>query len=232
MFHFKHFSLSDEKSAMKVGMDAVLLGTWVNVPLSGSILDIGTGTGILALMMAQRSSADIDAVEIDEGSAEEALQNIELSPWKERISIFPLDVREFATNPSRSYDLIISNPPFFSNSLKSLDDNRNKARHDVKLPLEIFMSSVHNLLSQTGKLAVIVTVESHSRWVREASAIGLYPVRKSSVVSKQGKKANRIMLEFQRGFHDCDESTLMVCDGNGQYTEAYKSLTADFYLGL
>ena len=233
MFYFKQFSLSDEKSALKIGTDAVLLGAWAEVTEVDSILDIGTGSGILALMMAQRTKARIDAVEIDTDTAKQARQNIAISPWPGRIRIHVASFQEFANIQIQSYDLIISNPPYFSNSLKSPDPGRSRARHDDSLPVNEFMSGIGKLLADSGQLVVIIPFEARNSWIMEASLHALMPCRMASVFPRQGKPPSRLMIEFRKGKNNAfQEEEIVIRDLNGNYTDHYKRLTYNFYLGL
>jgi tRNA1Val (adenine37-N6)-methyltransferase len=233
MFHFKQFSLSDDRTAMKVGTDAVLLGSWVAINQVNSILDVGTGSGILALMMAQRFLTWIDAVEIDAATAEEASQNFALSPWTDLLHIHAAPFQDFATHENLSYDLIISNPPFFTNALKPPEQERCKARHDDLLPVDELLYGVNQLLSDSGKLAIIIPFESGNTWTKKASIFGLVPTRRATVIPRQGKPSSRLMLEFQRfpGSLIQDE-TILIRNLDGSYSDQYKKLTSDFYLGL
>ncbi|NVO18979.1 MAG: methyltransferase [Bacteroidetes bacterium] len=232
MFHFKQFSLSDEKSAMKIGMDAVLLGAWANLPVSGNILDIGTGTGIIALMMAQRCNALIDAVEINKDAADEAIENVTLSPWAGRVKIYHSPIQSFAKDSSSAYELILCNPPFFSKSLKSPLENRNAARHNDLLPLNELMQSIQQMLAPTGRFAIIIPSGLINSWINSAASFGLNFSRSVAVISRQGKEANRHLVEFQYDKSEFEESVLIIRDMEGRYSEEYKRLTFDFYLGL
>jgi tRNA1Val (adenine37-N6)-methyltransferase len=233
VFHFKQFGLSDDMSAMKIGTDAVLLGSWVEINEESSILDVGTGAGILALMMAQRSEAMIDAVEIDSASAAQAARNITQSPWPERIRLHAISFQDFAKNQIPLYDLIISNPPYFTNSLKPPNTGRSIARHDDSLPVSVFMEGVGKSLSDSGKLAIIIPNEAGNSWTSEASLYNLKPSRMASVIPRQGKSANRLMVEFRKhGTPLKQEEEIIIRDASGRYTDIYKNLTYDFYLGL
>jgi len=233
MFHFKQFSLSDDKSAMKIGTDAVLLGSWVEIESVHRILDVGTGSGIIALMMAQRTQARIDAVEIDAVTAEQANSNFAISPWAERIHIHISSVQHFAALHHSAYDLIISNPPFFANSLKSPDPNRSIARHNDSLPVNEFMQSADRLLNDHGKLTVIIPAEKSKSWIMEASIFDFVHTRCMNIIPRKGKPVHRVMMEFCRnGLQPAEEEILEILDTDGKYTENYKRLTSEFYLGL
>jgi tRNA1Val (adenine37-N6)-methyltransferase len=218
---------------MKIGTDAVLLGAWAEVAEADSILDIGTGSGILALMMAQRTKARIDAVEIDAETAKQAGQNIAISPWPGRIRVHTASFQEFANTQNQSFDRVISNPPYFSNALKSPDPARCMARHDDSLPVNEFMNGVGKLLQDSGQLSVIIPFEARDSWIMEASLYGLMPLRMSAVIPRQGKPASRLMIEFRKGKnHTCREEEMVIRDLNGEYTDQYKRMTFEYYLGL
>lgn len=233
MFHFRQFSLEDKFSAMKVGTDAVLLGSWAQPENPGRILDIGTGCGIIALMMAQRTEAYIDAVEIDQQAAEEAHKNAKNSPWPARINIFHSSFQSFSEKSEILYDLIISNPPFFSNSLKSPDKNRNLSRHNDVLPVCVFIEGASTCLDEVGKLSVIVPAQDEFTWKTEAAKYRLFPIRSCVVMPREGKAAARVMMEFTRkAIGGETREVLFIRDAEGKYTQSYIDLTYDFYLGL
>jgi len=218
---------------MKIGTDAVLLGSWVKMEQARSILDIGTGCGILALMMAQRSEAIIDAVEIDRESALEAGKNFQKSPWKDRINLYLKSFQEFAEHNHRKYDLVISNPPFFSDSLRSPDRRKSISRHDDLLPLEILLSLSEQLLEPSGRAVFIFPADSLPVWIDLALRLQLYPFRKCIVFSREGKQPSRVMMEFSmRDFGIPMQENIRICDTFGNYTVEYKELTNAFYLGL
>lgn len=233
MFHFKQFSLSDEISAMKIGTDAVLLGAWVNCANAQTILDIGTGTGILALMMAQRTNARINAVDISELAANEAKKNSELSPWKNRVEIIQIAFQQYSDSSNQKFDLIISNPPFFSNSLKSPDPLRTVSRHDEMLPFNELVIGAVKILNHHGQLNLILPAENLESRIKSAAASGLFPWRICSVISRDGKPAVRSMIEFRLFQPDTIlQESITIRNRDGSYTEEYKKLTCDFYLGL
>jgi len=228
-FEFKQFRIEQQKAAMKVGTDGVLLGAWAPIDNAGRILDIGTGTGLIALMLAQRSNAWIDAVEIDEMACEEAKFNFEQSAWSNRLHICHSDFLFFADSLCESYDLIVSNPPFFINSLKTNNAALTVARHNDLLSFNQLISGAQKLLSEAGRLCVIIPFTSCVEFRETARLAGFCLRRQTSIIPKSGRDPKRVLLEFtiQPGYPVEDELT--VLDENGFYTENYKTLTAPFY---
>ncbi len=232
MFHFKHFSLSDENAAMKIGTDAVLLGAWADINQVKTILDIGTGTGIIALMMAQRSSASIDAIEIDAETADLAGKNIRLSPWSSRIEVHTVSFQEFVSYRQSQYDLIVSNPPYFSRSLRAPDPRRNQARHDKTLPAGDLIQGAAKLISSSGRINLIFPCDAQEAWLAEAKKYSLYATRVTEVKPREGKPASRLLVELRKEPVPCSNNQLIIRCADGSYTKEYKLLTEDFYLGL
>ena len=213
---------------MKVGTDGVLLGAWAPECIAGGrILDIGTGTGVMAIMAAQRNpSARIVGVEIDDMSALQARENAEASPWADRVEIVNADIRSYEA--AAPFDLVISNPPYFVDSLKSPDSGRTTARHTVSLDFGELMSAVERLLAPDGRFAVIVPAEAVSRVVASGC---LAWRRRCDVRSKPSAGPIRTMMEFAAGYCGAPEfSELTIGDGKGGYTAEYVALTRDFYL--
>lgn len=213
---------------MKVGTDGVLLGAWAPECIAGGrILDIGTGTGVMAIMAAQRNpSARIVGVEIDDMSALQARENAEASPWADRVEIVNADIRSYEA--AAPFDLVISNPPYFVDSLKSPDSGRTTARHTVSLDFGELMSAVERLLAPDGRFAVIVPAEAASR-VMASGRLALR--RRCDVRSKPSAGPIRTMMEFAAGYCGAPEfSELTIGDGKGGYTAEYVALTRDFYL--
>lgn len=229
MFRFKQFTIYQQRSAMKVGTDGVLLGAWASVrPSDRYILDVGAGTGVITLMMAQRSAeAQIVGVEIDAESAAQARDNVVASAWSDRVEIVECAVQEF--NAEHKFDLIVSNPPYFVDSLKCPDDSRNRARHTDTLSFADLMQAAERLLSPEGRFALIVPAEAALSVV---AAGHLHLVRRCDVRTKPSGAPKRVMLEFAARFEGAaTREELTIGDGtNGGYSPEYKSLTRDFYL--
>ncbi|MFZ5430688.1 MAG: tRNA1(Val) (adenine(37)-N6)-methyltransferase [Bacteroidota bacterium] len=230
-FIFKQFTVSQEHSAMKVGVDSVLLGAWTNPRNEEPVLDVGTGTGLLALMMAQKTNAMITAVEIDEMAAAEAAQNVRLSPWPDRIRVVHSSFQEFAASATRQFGLIVSNPPYFINSSHPEDIRRKKARHNDDLPFNDLLKGCAKLLTGTGSFNVILPADIAERFVEMALKTGLYLTRSTWVKHSQEKPYHRRLMEFSLTPTETIESFLVIMTGN-EFTEDYKLLTADYYLAF
>lgn len=232
-FKFKQFSLTDSRSAMKLSTDAVLLGAFTTLPAPRTILDIGTGSGIVALMLAQRCDATITAIDIDQASVEDARQNFRESPWSDRMHALNQSLQEFADNPAGQFDVIACNPPFFMNSQPSPYPDRNLSKHAVRLSLPVLVPLVRSLLHPTGSCSFIIPAEKDVSFHKTASSCDLYLHRKKWIFPKAVKKANRILLEY-RPFEcpEPEESRLVIRHADNSFTAEYKQFTRDFYLNF
>lgn len=229
-FQFKQFRISQEKSELRVGTDGVLLGAWCDVNSTKRILDVGTGTGVIALMLAQRSDSRIDAIEISAEACADASFNFQNSPWKERITLIEADFRQFSIANIPLFDLIVSNPPFFKNSLRSANHSSSLARHDVSLTFEQLISGAKKLLSSEGRLAVIIPADACNDFRETARMTGFYLARKTLVIPRTGRNPKRVLLEFSAlpCYPVLDEMVILLNDN--QYSEAFTALTKEFYL--
>lgn len=233
-FAFKQFSVTQDKCAMKVGTDAVLLGAWVKTYGVRKALDIGTGTGVIALMLAQKSGAHIDAIDIDSEAAAEAKDNAKNCPWHERIHVQNISLQDFAKISDETYDLIVSNPPYFNDSLQSTESNRTTARHTVLLSFEDLIHGTKKLLNKEGKLYVILPVREGEQFVQLAASNGLHLRRITRVKSTPDKIEKRWLMQFGfQGKPSISDSTLVIEKDpqvRHSYTDEYKELTKDYYL--
>lgn len=232
-FQFKQFQIIQERSAMKVGMDGVLLGAWVDPCGAEHILDIGTGTGLIALMMAQKSgSALIDAIEIDPEAVEEAKMNLQESPWSNRIRVECCSFQEFVARTDRKYGLIVSNPPFFAkDGLKAPAQNRAQARHSDSLPLDVLISRATNLLAENGRIALVLPFGSLPEIKQLAVSNHLYLSRLCRIKPNPVKHDFRILVELTQKECVTSKKHLMIeFEKHHDYTPEYKDLTKDFYL--
>ncbi|MFN9583380.1 MAG: tRNA1(Val) (adenine(37)-N6)-methyltransferase [Bacteroidota bacterium] len=230
VFQFKQFSVTQIVSAMKIGTDSVLLGCFCETEKATHILDIGTGTGLLALMLAQKSTALIDAVEIDESAAAEAKSNFSNSPWHDRLRIHRLNMVDYKA--PHTYGIIICNPPYYRHkaNMSIADMQRMKARHDTDLPFETLIACVVNWLDHDGKFWLILPVQEAAAFVKPAAQSGLYLHKRMRIFSKEGKPHNREILCLMKTKTECEESEFTVYTGQGLPTDAYRQLTADYYL--
>lgn len=230
-FRFKQFTVWHDQCAMKVGTDGVLLGSWVNCRNTNRILDVGTGSGLIALMCAQRSTGHIDAIDICHQAYNQATFNVSQSIFTNRIKVFLQSYEEFFTD--KKYDLIVSNPPYFEKSLKSPDKNRNIARHnDTSLSFDVLISKSVQLLSDTGKLSVIIPADSFETLHKIASFHHLNLNRKTLVKPKPDATPKRVLTEYSFNQVDPEGNEIAIELSRHIYTPEYISLTKDFYLHL
>lgn len=231
-FQFKQFSIHQDRAAMKVGTDGVLLGAWANGQSAKKILDIGTGTGLIALMMAQRfPAAKIDAIEIDAHASEQSLQNFFNSPFHDRIQGFHASLQEWIKFGKGNYDHLICNPPFFYKGFEVPDEKRKKARDAGFLPPEILLEAFKKITAENSRMSLILPVEEGEKFILMAHAAGIYCSRKTQVHSKPNRDAIRLLLEFSKSKEELNTGNLILeNEGQHNYTEAYKALTKDFYL--
>jgi tRNA1Val (adenine37-N6)-methyltransferase len=232
-FLFKQFSIFQDKCAMKVGTDGVLLGAWAPVEGVQSILDVGSGTGLLALMLAQRApEAKITAVEIDQGACLQSIDNIGKSPWGNRIQVVNEDFRHFSMVDNRSFDLIVSNPPYFVNSKSAANAARNVARHTILLSYHEFIEGALRLLKPDGLLSLILPAQSYPVFSKEALNTGLFEIRRMLIFPTPQKTESRILSVWsQLKNGSCiEEQMVLELNGRHKYSSEYLSLTKDFYL--
>ena len=229
-FRFKQFEIHQSHSAMKVGTDGVLLAAWANVKDAKKILDVGTGTGVIALICAQRNSESlIDAIEIDAGSANDARANFSQSSWRDRLNLVEDDFLHHTFD--QSYDLIISNPPYFTHSLRATNPSRNAARHDDSMPASEFLKKASGRLNDNGLVSVIFPKDSLERWSEEAHNFGLNASRVCHVFTLPTKDSVRVMVEFSRNeIHEAVMESILIETRRGEISEAYKQMVKDYYI--
>lgn len=233
-FAFKKFTIKQDKCAMKVGTDGVLLGAWVNTKNAKHILDVGTGTGLIALMMAQKSNDDviIDAVDIDEQAYNQAIENVKNSSWANRINIYHTPFQYFA-DQKKEYDLIVSNPPYFISSTKAPEDQRNYARHTDLLDYDELLFGVLKLLAPQGAFCVILPSKEGELFRDMAEKNGLFLTKLMRVKTREDKVEKRYIMRFEKTRNSFSEESIIIeKDERQSYTEEYKSLTKDFYLAF
>ena len=234
MFQFKQFTVEQDKCAMKIGTDAVLLGAWCPIDnYPKSVLDIGSGTGILSLMLAQRTAANqIDAIEIEENAFEQCTFNFENSVWNDRLFCFHAGLDEFVAEPEDEYDLIISNPPFYTENFKSDDTNRDLARFEDALPFAELIEAADLLLSKKGVFAVIIPFSEAENFVALCESIDLYLIKMTHVKGTPKSKFKRTLMAFARLDADFEQTELTIETARHIYTPEYIALTQDFYLKM
>jgi len=216
---------------MKVNTDSVLLGSWIDAKGEKSILDIGTGTGILALMMAQKCSGSVTAIEIDELASKDAMNNFSGCKWNERITLLTADFRDEKIFANQKFDLIVSNPPFFINSEKSSDTRKMTARHTDSLPHEILLCRVKELLTDDGSFSLVLPYEVYTDFIRKARLQSLHPNEILYVRPTENKSPNRCLLKFSFRDSEVVKNEISIRTNN-QYSSEYKELTKEFYLAF
>jgi tRNA1Val (adenine37-N6)-methyltransferase len=227
IFKFKHFQVNQVKSAMKIGTDALVLGSLIEIENSRNALDIGTGTGVLSLMLAQRfPEIQIDALEINKEAFEEASENIQNSLFSSQIKVIHGDFIDYTFQ--KSFDLIVSNPPFFENSSKSTNLDRNQARHSDSLPLGALFQKVEKLLTETGHFWLILPHEIMDFYLQKHPLNQLKPAKIISIYGKPGQITRKIVC-FQKSAVNCDISDFIIREKDGRYSEEYIVLTAEFH---
>ncbi|WP_299162191.1 methyltransferase [uncultured Tenacibaculum sp.] len=236
-FKFKEFTVHQDKTAMKIGTDAVLLGAWCELgEFPDSILDIGSGTGVISLMLAQRSDAmTIDAVEIDENAYEQTVENFEQSDWGDRLFCYSASFNDFADEMAEEeeiYDVIVSNPPFYTDDFETKDEARNKARFTSSLTFEALLKGVSKILSERGLFSVIIPYKEEAKFVQLAKENRLLVNRVCRVKGNETSEIKRSMLTFSFQELEVQEENLVIEKERHLYTDAYIELTKDFYLKM
>ena len=229
-FSFKRFTVYHDKCAMKVGTDGVLLGAWTNVNTSQRILDIGTGSGLVALMLAQRCEASITAIDIDSEAVEQAQININASNWKNRMEVIHTDLCKYS--PQNLFDTIVSNPPYFIDSLKCDDIQRNTARHNDTLTSEQLFENVSQMLCPEGEFSLILPFEQTESAISTGEKYGLHPTRHTRVITRPGLPPKRSLLAFKKHPEEYIPQDLVIELERHVYSEDYIALTKEFYLKM
>ncbi len=233
-FHFKQFSIEQDKCAMKVSLDACVFGALCQIEGAHSILDIGSGTGLLSLMMAQRSHAHIDAVELDELAAQQAIQNVENSPFSKQIKVHSTNIKQF--KGAKKYDLVVCNPPFFSDHLKGPDAKRNQARHNDGLSFMELNGSIVEHLHENGRSWILLPSSEFENFMVGARQQGLQLDHKWLLCSRPQKAPHRVIFSLSHTSSPVSteaDKTLCVHGEKGpEYTQAFKSLLKHYYLKL
>lgn len=227
-FQFKQFVVNQEDCAMKVGTDGVLLGAWFDFKENGSVLDIGTGTGLIALMAAQRGADSVVAVEIDEKAARQAAENVASSKWKDLVTVVHSDIACFSDD--KRFDAVVCNPPFFRDSLRSPDSVRSQARHNDTLSYEKLAEVVSCLLSDDGLFSLVLPYDMADTFISVAAKNGLYLCKRTNVVTRKGNLPKRVLLSLCKQVKVCVTDELVMFDELNNETSEYISIVRDFYL--
>ncbi|MCH7371559.1 MULTISPECIES: tRNA1(Val) (adenine(37)-N6)-methyltransferase [Aeromonas] len=230
-FTFKQFHIEHDRCAMKVGTDGILLGAWAPITGARRVLDIGTGSGLIALMLAQRSAADcqIDGVELDPAAAVQARENVAASPWAPRVNIIESAIQDYQAPP---YDLIVSNPPYFGAGQSFSDPARALARHTGALDSRALLAACDRLLSQDGQLALVLPTAMAAEILDMSTDYDLYGACYVAVITREGKAANRVLLRLARGSNRCEQGEILIHSADGAYSNRYIQLAHPFYLKM
>jgi len=233
-FQFKQFRIEQHFAAMKVNTDGVLLGAWTNIDGVDTVLDVGTGTGLIALMIAQRNqNSFITGIDIDQHAAVEAAENAGKSPWPDRISIQHISFQDFTETKSGKFSLIISNPPFFSNSVKNSNTRLSAARHNHLLPFADIISGTLRMVDEKGRLSIILPVDEADLFIEMAAKNGLFLRRIASVKPFPDKEPNRSLMEFSFLISETERTVFSVYNETKvNYSQEFIRLARDFYLKL
>lgn len=231
VFRFKQFTIWSDCGGFKVGTDACLLGAWADVQPHSNILDIGTGTGVISLMLSQRTGANITAIDIDAASLHQAKLNIERSPFG-NIALIQCSVQEFSSS-SQKFDHVVCNPPFFQNSDKPESELLHRAKHTDHLPPNELFGSIKNLLNDNGKASIIIPFQEHEKWLAEAEKVGLNIVRKTTVYPSNESAPKRLLLELSTLAKPAESAEMFVEDSISEkrnYSSQYRKLLENFLL--
>ena len=230
MFTFKQFEIRQDRCAMKVGTDGVLLGAWARVEHCKRILDVGTGTGLVALMAAQRSHAEVVGIDLDADAVSQAAENAAASPWSSRVLVMAADVKEYAD--AQLYDAILCNPPFFENSLKCPDAARTMARHTDTLTFDDLARCAARLLAPDGEFSVVIPYDRTTDMTVSAACYGLFATRQTIVYPFEGARPKRMLMAFSKQGGAHTPAPLYIQDAQRIHTPEYVALVKDFYLKM
>jgi len=230
-FTFKQFHINHDRCAMKVGTDGILLGAWAPVEQARRVLDIGSGSGLIALMLAQRSRSDchIDGVELDSDAVIQARENVAASPWADRVTITESAVQEYQADP---YDLIVSNPPYFVAGQSFSDPARAMARHTGALDSHALLAASDRLLAPNGEVALVLPTAMADEILCISADYDLHGICYAAVITREGKEANRVLLRLGRGLNRCERGDIVIHSADGAYSDRYIQLTSPFYLKM
>ncbi len=228
LFRFKQFSVFHHNCNLKITTDSILLGAWVDINHCHHILDVGTGNGVIALMLAQRCEAQIDAIDISEDNYYQALENFKNSPWYSRLNAYHISLQNFA--PTSNYDHIVCNPPFFQNSLPSKNKSTSIAKHNICLSIEDFFRFTTELLNEIGRISIIMPFDEKERAIQSALKWGLSLTRMLKIKTTAHKPVKRVLLEFSNHYIPLTIEEISIYCKRNEYSNEYIKLTKDYYL--
>lgn len=230
-FFFKKFGMFHHRSTMRVGTDAVLFAQWVDVTSSDNALDIGTGSGIIPLILAQKGVGSVDAVELDSDSYEEANLNFSISVYSDRLSVVQNDVRDYAANNEKKYDLIVSNPPFYASDVKPIKEKKVMARHVSTLSFKDLLVAAKKMMKEDARFALVLPFYESRLFIKEAESLGFYLQKEFLISPIEGKEPNRVNMQFVLNEVESVETVLFtIRNKDYSYTDEYKEFLKDFYL--
>lgn len=230
-FFFKKFGMFHHRSTMRVGTDAVLFAQWVDVASSDNALDIGTGSGIIPLILAQKGVGSVDAVELDSDSYEEANLNFSISVYSDRLSVVQNDVRDYAANNEKKYDLIVSNPPFYASDVKPVKEKKVMARHVSTLSFKDLLVAAKKMMKEDARFALVLPFYESRLFIKEAESLGFYLQKEFLISPIEGKEPNRVNMQFVLNEVENVETVLFtIRNKDYSYTDEYKEFLKDFYL--
>ena len=230
-FFFKKFGMFHHRSTMRIGTDAVLFAQWVEVSSHDNVLDIGTGSGIIPMILSQKGAGSVCAVELDADSYEEARLNFSISVWNEKLNVVNDDVRHLADVTDEKYDLIVSNPPYYASDVKPIKEKKAMARHVSTLSFKDLLSSAKKMMGTDSRFALVLPFYESRLFIKEAEQLGFHLQKEMHVVPIKGKEPNRVNMQFV--LHEVDEVTvesLAIRNEDYSYTEDYKNFLSDYYL--
>ena len=230
-FFFKKFGMFHHRSTMRVGTDAVLFAQWVDVASSDNALDIGTGSGIIPLILAQKGVGSVDAVELDSDSYEEANLNFSISVYSDRLSVVQNDVRDYAANNEKKYDLIVSNPPFYASDVKPIKEKKVMARHVSTLSFKDLLVAAKKMMKEDARFALVLPFYESRLFIKEAESLGFYLQKEFLISPIEGKEPNRVNMQFVLNeVEDVEPELFTIRNKDYSYTDEYKEFLKDFYL--
>ncbi|MGP3592077.1 tRNA(1)(Val) (adenine(37)-N(6))-methyltransferase TrmN [Vagococcus sp. WN89Y] len=231
-FTFKEFFVAHDRCAMKVGTDGVMLGAWLPVARARHVLDIGTGSGLLALMLAQRTPAQavIDAVELDAQAAAQAQENAQASPWAQRIHIHHADIRQWSQQTTVRYDLIVSNPPYYDEGVKCATPERDRARYTTTLDHQALLETAAMLITEEGYFCVVLPIETGESFTQKAQRLGWHLRLRTDVSETDSRLPHRVLLAFSPKAGEVFLDRLVIRGPDQRYSQSYTALTQAFYL--